>query len=74
MDDYSLPLSLTSHLLIAPLGVYCKFAVLNNNNKKILYDRGKNAKPSTPVGIYIYMKTHARARTRPVILFRRRII
>jgi len=37
MDDYSLPLSLTSHLLIAPLGVDCKFAVLNNNNnnKKI---------------------------------------
>ena len=28
MDDYSLPLFLTSHLLIAPLGVDCKFAVL----------------------------------------------
>jgi len=34
MDDYSLPLSLTSHLLIAPLGVDCKSAVLNNNNTK----------------------------------------
>jgi len=34
MDDYSLPLSLTSHLLIAPLGVDCKFAVLN---KKYIY-------------------------------------
>jgi len=32
MDDYYLPLSLTSHLLITPLGVDCKFAVLNNNN------------------------------------------
>jgi len=29
MDDYYLPLSLTPHLLIAPLGVDCKFAVLN---------------------------------------------
>jgi len=29
MDDYSFPLSLTLHLLIAPLGVDCKFAVLN---------------------------------------------
>ena len=29
MDDYSLQLSLTSYLLIAPLGVDCKFAVLN---------------------------------------------
>ena len=29
MDDYSLTLSLTSHLLIAPLGVDCKFAILN---------------------------------------------
>jgi len=36
MDDYSLPLSLTSHLLIAPLGVDCKFAVLNNNKKTAL--------------------------------------
>ena len=35
MDDYSLPLSLTSHLLIAPLVVDCKFAVLNNNEKKV---------------------------------------
>jgi phage-related protein len=39
MDDYSLPSSLLpSHLLIAPLGVDCKFAVPynnnNNNNKK----------------------------------------
>jgi len=34
MDDYSLPLSLTSHLLIAPLGVDCKFAVPNNKKKK----------------------------------------
>jgi len=33
MDDYSLPLSLTSHLLIAPLGVECKFVVLNNKKK-----------------------------------------
>jgi len=29
MDDYYLPLSLTSQLLIAPLGVDCKFAGLN---------------------------------------------
>ena len=33
MDDHSLPLSLTSHLLIAPLGVDCKFAVLNKKKK-----------------------------------------
>jgi len=32
MDDYSLLLSLTSHLLIASLGVDCKFAVLNKKN------------------------------------------
>jgi len=36
MDDYSLPLSLTSHLLIAPLGVNCKFAVLNKKYKNKL--------------------------------------
>jgi len=39
MDDYSLLLSLTPHLLIAPLGVDCKFAVLNNNNKKNLTEQ-----------------------------------
>jgi len=37
MDDYSLPLSLTSLLLIAPLGVDCKFAVLNLKKKIILW-------------------------------------
>jgi len=36
MDDYSLPLSLTSHLLIAPLGVECKFVVLNNKKKIVI--------------------------------------
>jgi len=41
MDDYSLPLSLTSHLLIAPLGVDCKFAVLNLKKKK-LFSMGVN--------------------------------
>ena len=44
MDDYSLPLSLTSHLLIAPLGVDCKFAVPNNNNKKKNYCRTSGIK------------------------------
>jgi len=34
MDDCSLSLSLASHLLIAPLGVDCKFAVLNNKKLK----------------------------------------
>jgi len=33
MDDYSLPLTLASHLLIAPLGVDSKFAVLNKFKK-----------------------------------------
>jgi hypothetical protein len=35
MDDYSLPSPLLSpHLLIATLGVDCKFAVLYNKKKK----------------------------------------
>jgi hypothetical protein len=37
MDDYSLPSPLlTPHLLIAPLGVDCKFAVLYNNKRNSL--------------------------------------